>query len=56
VQEELRLLEMKIQKNNVTRWNSTLFMIRSVNKISQHDYKTLISQLDSKKIDLKDFI
>ena len=43
IAEELRKLDKKLNKKNVTRWNSILFMIRSVLKLTPEDMKKIQS-------------
>ena len=45
---ELRALNIQLCKKNLTRWNSTLFMIRSVLKLTPRDFQTKKSQLPAK--------
>jgi len=63
IAEELRKLNIKLNKKNVTRWNSILFMTRSVLRLSAADFKTIRSEMPStnskqkeviKKFDLND--
>lgn len=49
VQEELRNLSVCLLKRNATRWNSTLFMIRSVLKLTPDDFKSVVSLLPRNK-------
>jgi len=53
VAEELRKLHKKLNKKNLTRWNSTLFMIRSVLNLSPEDMKTIRNNMPSKTADQK---
>ncbi len=48
IADELRKLNKFVLKSNVTRWNSILFMIRSVLSLSPQDFKTIRSNLPSK--------
>ena len=48
VAEELRKLHKKLNKRNVTRWNSTLFMIRSVLKLSPEEMRTIRNNMATK--------
>ena len=48
IAEELRALNIQLCKKNLTRWNSTLFMIRSVLKLTPSDFQTIKSQLPIK--------
>lgn len=41
IAEELRKLDKKLNMKNVTRWNSILFMIRSVLKLTPEDIKSI---------------
>lgn len=50
VQEELRNLQVKLLKNNKTRWNSTLFMIRSILRLSSDELKKVVSLFQDKKL------
>jgi hypothetical protein len=34
-------MNLKLNKKNVTRWNSILFIVRSVLKLSPNDFKTI---------------
>lgn len=45
VAEELKSFNVKLCKRNLTRWNSTLFMIRSVLKLSQTDLSSIRNNL-----------
>jgi hAT family C-terminal dimerisation region len=45
---QLRELDKKLNKKNVTRWNSVLFMIRSVNAITKDEMDKIRSQMTSK--------
>ena len=45
IAEELRKMNLKLNKKNVTRWNSILFMVRSVLKLSPNDFKTIRSEM-----------
>ena len=42
---ELRKLYLKLNKKNLTRWNSILFMVRSVLKLSADDMKAIRNQM-----------
>lgn len=59
IAEELRKFDIKLQKSVVTRCNSTLFMIRSILKLSQDDMKTIRNAMPAKtktqKQNKKDF-
>ena len=55
VAEELRKFQKKVLKNCVTRWNSILFMVRSINNISEVEYAKLVSLLNEKKYNRADF-
>jgi hypothetical protein len=48
IAEELRKLHKKLDKKNLTRWKSTLFMIRSVLNLSPEDTKTIRNNMPSK--------
>ncbi len=48
IADELRKLNKFVLKSNVTRWNSILFMIRSVLSLSPQDFKTIGANLPSK--------
>ena len=48
VAEELRELNKKLCKRNLTRWNSTLFMIRSVLKLTPFDFTAIKNNLPIK--------
>lgn len=50
IAEELRALNIQLCKKNLTRWNSTLFMIRSVLKLTPSDFQTIKSQLPVKTV------
>ena len=43
--EELRLLDVKLCKQNLTRWNSILFMVRSVLKLSSEQYRNIREEM-----------
>ena len=43
--EEMRKLNIKLNKKNVTHWNSILFMTRSVLRLSAADFKTIRSEI-----------
>jgi hypothetical protein len=45
---ELRKLNKKLNKKNITRWNSILFMIRSVLKLSTEEIKIIRNQMPSR--------
>ena len=49
VQEELRNYRISLLKRNDTRWNSILFMIRSVLKLSPDEIKSLVGLLPKTK-------
>ena len=49
IAEELRHLKKKFHKKNATRWNSTLFMARSVLKLSVEDYDIIRTSLKKNK-------
>jgi hypothetical protein len=42
-----------MNKKNLTRWNSTLFMLRSVLNLSPEDMKTIRNNMPSKTADQK---
>jgi len=48
IAEEIRSLELSLQKSVITRWNSILFMIRSVLKLSDKDFKAIRSVMRTK--------
>ena len=48
IAEELRALHIQLCKKNLTRWNSTLFMIRSVLKLTPTDFQNIKAQLPTK--------
>ena len=50
VAEELRSFNKKLAKKNLTRWNSILFMIRSVLRVSQAEYASIRSKMPMKTI------
>jgi hypothetical protein len=54
IAEELRNLNIKLNTKNVTRWNSILFMVRSVLKLSPQDLKQIRDQLPNKTSDEKE--
>jgi hypothetical protein len=54
IAEELRNLNIKLKTKNVTRWNSILFMVRSVLKLSPQDLKQIRDQLPNKTSDEKE--
>ena len=43
----------KFHKKNVTRWNSILFMARSVLKLTPTEYKAIRDSLPKKTLQLK---
>jgi hypothetical protein len=45
---ELRTINKRVLKNIVVRWNSIYIMIKSINKITDSEMKTIISKADSK--------
>ena len=47
---ELRKLYLKLNKKNVTRWNSILFMVRSVLKLSPDDMKAIRNQMPGRTL------
>ena len=53
IAEELRSFDKKLCKRVVTRWNSVLFMIRSVLKVSIEEFDLIKSKLRSKAVSLK---
>ena len=48
IAEELRELNKKLAKKNITRWNSTLFMVKSVLKLTPADFATIRSKMPTK--------
>jgi hypothetical protein len=48
IAEELRKLNIKLNKKNVTRWNSILFMIRSALKLSPDDFKKIKNEMPTR--------
>jgi hypothetical protein len=48
VADELRQFGKTVQKNNITRWNSILFMIRSVNRLRGDEMKLILSIMNAK--------
>lgn len=48
IAEEIRKLEISLHKNVITRWNSILFMIRSVLKLTDKDFKTIRNAMRNK--------
>jgi hypothetical protein len=48
VADELRVFNKKLNKKNLTRWNSTLFMIRSVLKLTPVEFALIRNKLPSK--------
>ncbi len=48
VAEELQLFNKKLCSRNITRWNSTLFMVRLVLKLTPTDFATIKSKLPNK--------
>lgn len=48
IAEELRKLDKSLSKSVITRWNSTLFMIRSVLSISETEFKALRAAMKAK--------
>jgi hypothetical protein len=49
VAEELQALNKKLCSRNLTRWNSTLFMVRSVLKLSPNEMTSIRNKLPKKK-------
>jgi hypothetical protein len=47
--DELRAFSKKVHQKNVTRWNSILFMIRSVIKLRPEEVKAIMNLLPKKK-------
>ena len=47
IAEELRKLQKKLCTKNVTRWNSILFMIRSVLKLKPEDFKKIRDEMSA---------
>jgi hypothetical protein len=56
IAEELRKLNVKLNKKNVTRWNSILFMIRSALKLSPDEYKKIRAEMPTKTIEQKEIM
>ena len=54
VAEELRNLDKKLSKKCVTRWNSILFMIRSVLKVSPAEFKTIRNSMPTATLQQKE--
>jgi hypothetical protein len=54
IAEELRNLNININTKNVTRWNSILFTVRQVLKLSPQDLKQIRDQLPNKTSDEKE--
>ena len=48
IAEELRSFNKKLSKKNLTRWNSILFMVRSVLKLSPSEFASIRSKLPTK--------
>jgi hypothetical protein len=48
IAEELRQFNKKLNKQNVTRWNSVLFMIRSVLKLKPEEMKKMRQEMPTK--------
>lgn len=48
IAEELRKMNVKLNKKNATRWNSILFMIRSALKLTPEDYKKIRSEMPTR--------
>jgi hypothetical protein len=48
IAEELRQFNKKLNKKNATRWNSILFMIRSVLKLSPDEFKAIRLKMSTK--------
>lgn len=44
----MRELEIKLQKQNLTRWNSILFMIRSVLRLTPEHFKKIRTSMIAK--------
>lgn len=42
---ELRKIGEKVLKDNATRWNSIYIMIKSINKLSENEFRNLINQI-----------
>ena len=49
IAEEIRALSKSLYKSVVTRWNSILFMLRSVLKLTDKDFISIKNQLKNKK-------
>ncbi len=56
IAEELRKLNIKLNQKNVTRWNSILFMTRSVSRLSAADFKTIRTEMPSTNSKQKEVI
>ena len=54
IAEEIRNLEKTLKAYIITRWNSTLFMIRSVLKLTKSDFKTLRDSMNYKSAKQKE--
>ena len=48
IAEELRKINKKLNKKNLTRWNSVLFMIRSVLRLKPEELKLISDQMPNK--------
>ncbi|RNA28341.1 zinc finger BED domain-containing 4-like, partial [Brachionus plicatilis] len=48
IAEEVRKLELSLHKSVITRWNSILFMILSVLKLTEKDFKTIRGAMRNK--------
>jgi hypothetical protein len=46
ISEEIRILDKVLKTYVITRWNSILFMIRSVLKLTDKDFKTLRDKMN----------
>lgn len=51
IAEELRNLNKKLNTKNLTRWNSILFMVRSVLKMTQEEMRQIRSKMPNKTSD-----
>ena len=54
IAEELRKLTKKLNTKNLTRWNSILFMIRSVLKLTPEEMKVIRDQMPNKTSEQKE--
>ena len=49
IAEEIRKLEISLHNKVITRWNSILFMVRSVLKLTEKDFKLIRNSMSNKK-------